>query len=111
MTVTELRQALEKLEAEGKGGLPVFIDVSTEYFYQPQRISVGTYIPPAPLYDADGNYIRERPTERAEAAIFDDTGMGPYGYGDSETRDTDAPPPQPELEKFGEVAGNDKTGA
>lgn len=74
MTVTELRQALQKLEAEGKGGLPVFVDVSSEYFYQPKTITVGTYVP-GPGHD------------RVEAAIFDDTELGPYGDGFQALRD------------------------
>lgn len=32
MTVTELRQALEKLEAEGKGGVDVMIELAGEVF-------------------------------------------------------------------------------
>ncbi len=37
MTVTELREALQKLESGGMGGLDVFLDVEGEYFYKLRR--------------------------------------------------------------------------
>ena len=59
MTVTELRAALQALEAQGHGALPVFIDVSSEYFYEPDRITIGKGF--------DGE----------TCAIFDDTAAAP----------------------------------
>lgn len=61
MTVTELREALQALEAQGHGTLPVFIDVSIEhlYFYEPDRITIGKGF--------DGE----------TCAIFDDTAAAP----------------------------------
>lgn len=60
MTVTELREALQALEAHGHGTRRVFIDVASEYFYAPSRIAIGK--------GHDGE----------ACAIFDDTRLGPY---------------------------------
>ena len=65
MTVTELRQALEKLEAEGKGGLPIGY-ICSEWWHTNEAEYVRVTTP------------ADKPAH--SAFLLGRTGKGPIGY-------------------------------